>query len=194
MVPELYGRAADEYAREGEALYDQYAMIGALRDDEYQRQQDALTRWWQEVENQQGVVDQTRAQGADNWWNAQNIAYQMGRDAIEDARYEQEWAAAQEAARSYGGGGYDDGSYDGSGPDDDPKEPTGGTPPYDGGQLGAMTDQDFEQFEERMKWRVINMWKGDYAESMKDLDTYYKPYLNERQYLLIKAMIQDMVE
>lgn len=194
VVPELYGRAADEYAREGEALYDQYAMIGALRDDEYQRQQDALTRWWQEVENQQGVVDQTRAQGADNWWNAQNIAYQKERDAIEDARYEQEWAAAQAAARSYGGGGYDDGSYDGSGPDDDPKEPTGGPQPYDGGQLGAMTDQDFEQFEERMKWRVINMWKGNYAESMKDLDTYYKPYLNERQYLLIKAMIQDMVE
>lgn len=109
VVPELYGRAADEYAREGEALYDQYAMIGALRDDEYQRQQDALTRYWQEVENQQAAVDQIYKQGADNWWNAQNIAYQKERDAIEDARYEQEWAAAQAAARSYDDGGYDDG-------------------------------------------------------------------------------------
>lgn len=173
VVPELYGRAADEYAREGEALYDQYAMIGALRDDEYQRQQDALTRWWQEVENQQGVVDQTRAQGADNWWNAQNIAYQMGRDAIEDARYEQEWAAAQKATRPYDDGGYDDGSYNDN--DDDGYVPT--TPPIEF-SAEPMLDQDFY----RIEMKIEQLAKTEGADAAVDYLEQNAKWMTEDQY------------
>lgn len=198
VVPELYGRAADEYAREGEALYDQYAMIGALRDDEYQRQQDALTRYWQEVENQQAAVDQLYKQGADNWWNAQNIAYQKERDAIEDARYEQEWAAAQAAARSY-----DDGGGGGSGDD---YYMTEGYIPNEKlysideiiGQRGEMLDQEAFALEQELAHSFnVNTWslppKSAYLVTKAELDGKAM-YMSHTQYYNLLNMLQNMLE
>lgn len=171
VVPELYGAAAEQYAREGDALYDQYAMLGALRDDEYQREQDALTRYWQEVEHQQATVDQLYAQGADNWWNAQNVAYQKERDAIEDARYEQEWAAAQEATRSYGGGGYDDG---------DGKLPTTPTTPTEPTEFSPepMLDQDFY----RIEMKIEELAKTEGADAAVDYLEQNAKWMTEDQY------------
>ena len=101
IVPDLYGAAAEQYAREGEALYDQYAMLGDLRDQEYGRHQDELDQYWQKLG---WLADQA------------DTAYQQERDKIADEQWEREFAEAQRqyneslAARYSGGsgGGYEE--------------------------------------------------------------------------------------
>lgn len=73
VVPELAGAAADRYAQEGDALYQEYAMLGDLRDTEYGRYQDQLDRYWQEKE----------------------FAYQQERDKVADEQWAKEFAEAQ---------------------------------------------------------------------------------------------------
>lgn len=80
VVPELYGEAAERYEREGDALYNQYAMLGDLRDTEYGRYQDAYDRYMQE----------------------QAFEYQKERDKIADEQWERQFRASQ-AARYSGG-------------------------------------------------------------------------------------------
>ena len=85
VVPELYGEAAERYEREGDALYNQYAMLGDLRDTEYSRYQDAYDRYMQE----------------------QAFEYQKERDKIADEQWERQFRASQ-AARYSGGENGDD--------------------------------------------------------------------------------------
>lgn len=89
-VPELYGMALDQYNQEGQDLYNQFAMVGDLRDDEYGRYQDAMDRYWQDVDYHTSRVDNAYDQGYNNWYNsyqmgldAENTAYQRGQDAYE---------------------------------------------------------------------------------------------------------------
>lgn len=94
IVPDLYGAAADQYTREGDALYDQYAMMGDLRDQEYGRYQDELDQYWQRLG---WLADQA------------DTAYQQERDKIADEQWEREFAEAQRQyneslAAKYGGG------------------------------------------------------------------------------------------
>lgn len=77
VVPELYGMALDQYNQEGDAMMEQYAMLGDLQDAEYGRYQDALDRYWQDVSYQQQLADDAYDQGYENWYNS----YQMGIDA-----------------------------------------------------------------------------------------------------------------
>ena len=49
-VPELYQMAYSRYADEGNALRDQLSIVGALRDDEYNRYRDDLGDWNYEQE------------------------------------------------------------------------------------------------------------------------------------------------
>lgn len=76
-LPEFYGMALDAYIREGDAMNQQYAMLGDLQEAEYGRYQDALDRYWQDVSYQQQLADDAYDQGYENWYNA----YQMGIDA-----------------------------------------------------------------------------------------------------------------
>lgn len=85
VVPELYGEAAERYEREGDALYNQYAMLGDLRDTEYSRYQDEYDRYMQE----------------------QAFEYQKERDKIADEQWERQFRASQ-AARYAGGNDEDD--------------------------------------------------------------------------------------
>lgn len=73
VVPELYGEAAERYEREGDALYNQYAMLGDLRDTEYGRYQDEYDRYMQE----------------------QAFEYQKERDKISDEQWERQFAEQQ---------------------------------------------------------------------------------------------------
>lgn len=92
VVPELYGMALDQYNQEGDAMMEQYAMLGDLQDTEYGRYQDALDRYWQDVSYQQQLADDAYDQGYENWYNA----YQMGIDA-ENTAYEREYQKEQDA-------------------------------------------------------------------------------------------------
>ena len=118
VMPELQQQAADRYAEEGAAMYDQYAMLGDLADTEYQRYQDAMSRYWQDVELQKDLADDAYERGYNNWWNAvqmqqaeDELAYQKYRDQVADEQWQKEFDEAQRqyneslAAKSSGGSG-----------------------------------------------------------------------------------------
>lgn len=73
VVPELYGMALDRYNQEGQDLYNQFAMAGTMRDNEYGMYQDDLGNWWKNVDYLTGRVDTTYGQGYENWYNAYNM-------------------------------------------------------------------------------------------------------------------------
>ena len=79
VVPELYGMARDQYNAEGDALINQYAMLGDMADTEYGRYQDSLNQYWQNLNYLKGQADDAYDRGYTNWYNE----YQMGVDADE---------------------------------------------------------------------------------------------------------------
>lgn len=92
MVPELHDAALARYNAEGEALMDEYALTGDLRDEEYSRYQDELNLYLQDVDRKQALADNAYERGRDNWYTA----YQMGVDA-DNTRYEREQYEAETA-------------------------------------------------------------------------------------------------
>ena len=114
VVPELYGMALDQYNAEGDRLMQQYGMLGDMADKEYGRYQDALNQYWQNLSYLQGRADTEYDRGYGEWYDAykmgteqdqiayqkyldqRNYDYQLGRDAVEDKRYEDEFAYQKE--------------------------------------------------------------------------------------------------
>lgn len=92
MVPELHDAALARYNAEGEALMDEYALTGDLRDEEYGRYQDELDLYLRDVDRKQDQADTAYERGRDNWYTA----YQMGVDA-DNTRYEREQYEAETA-------------------------------------------------------------------------------------------------
>lgn len=70
VVPELYGMALDQYNAEGDALANQYALLGDLRDSEYGRYQDSLEEYWQYLSYLTDRADTEYSKGYEDWANA----------------------------------------------------------------------------------------------------------------------------
>lgn len=159
IVPDLYGAAAEQYAREGEALYDQYAMLGDLRDQEYGRHQDELDQYWQKLG---WLADQA------------DTAYQQERDKIADEQWEREFAEAQRqynaslAARYSGGPG---------GGDDDEQE-TGGDEPLKGFSQTPMSEQAYGQLGVNLE----HMFRNFGMDAAADLLERNIPNMTEQQF------------
>lgn len=49
VVPELYGMALDQYNQEGEALYNNYALLSDQENQDYGRYQDEYSQWQNEL-------------------------------------------------------------------------------------------------------------------------------------------------
>ena len=77
VVPELYGMALDQYNAEGDRLLTQYAMLGDMADDEYNKFMDSYNMWWQDTTNKQQLADNAYNRGYEKWLNS----YQMSTDA-----------------------------------------------------------------------------------------------------------------
>lgn len=73
-IPEYYQAALDAYNAEGDAMMNQYGLLGDLASREYSQYQDELANYWQNVSHLQNVADTEYGRGYDNWYNA----YQMG--------------------------------------------------------------------------------------------------------------------
>ena len=73
-IPEYYQAAFDAYNAEGDAMLNQYGLLGDLANREYGQYQDELANYWQNVSHLQNVADTEYGRGYDNWYNA----YQMG--------------------------------------------------------------------------------------------------------------------
>lgn len=77
VVPELYGMAYQQYQDQGDALKDQYSMMGQLADDEYSKYQDALTQYYQQLNYLQGQADDIYNRGMEQ----AELAYSRQQDA-----------------------------------------------------------------------------------------------------------------
>ena len=77
VVPELYGMAYQQYRDKGDALLNQYGMLGDLADDEYGKYQDSLNQYWQNLSYLQGQADDAYNRGL----QYAELAYEKRQDA-----------------------------------------------------------------------------------------------------------------
>ena len=145
VVPELYGMALDQYNQEGQALYDQAALMAQMEDQDYGRYRDQLSDYYAELDRRteearyQSETDYGRWSDDRNFSYGQftddrNYQYQQDRDAIADQQWQKQFDEAQRqyeeqmaltreqwaweqsrAAASGGGGGGGNGGNGGNG-------------------------------------------------------------------------------
>jgi len=77
VIPQLYNMAYQQYQDQGDALTKQYAMLGDLRDQEYNRYRDTLGDW----ENERAYATQLEAEDYRRRTAAENTAYSRQQDA-----------------------------------------------------------------------------------------------------------------
>lgn len=139
-IPDLYQLALNQYQMEGDALYDQYAMLGAQEEQDYGRYRDEMSDYAAELERLQEQYNAERDYDYSKWVDGRDFAYgqysddraydyQVGRDKVADSQWQAEF---NEAVRQFnfanqlgefapvessgGGGGYSGGgSGSGSG-------------------------------------------------------------------------------
>lgn len=89
-LPEFYGMALDRYTAEGEALEDQYALLQKQQAASYARYQDALSRYWKEVDIYEQQLQDAYDQSYTAWktgQDSQKTAYSRLQKLITDTGY-----------------------------------------------------------------------------------------------------------
>ena len=77
VIPQLYNMAYQQYQDQGDALTKQYAMLGDLQDQEYNRYRDTLGDW----ESERAYATQLEAEDYRRRTAAENTAYSRQQDA-----------------------------------------------------------------------------------------------------------------
>ena len=137
-IPDLYQLALNQYQMEGDALYDQYAMLGAQEEQDYGRHRDEMSDWQSELQRLQEQYNAERDYDYSKWTDGRDFAYgqysddraydyQVGRDQVADSQWQKEFDEAMRqfnitnhdliqringtaaSAGGGGGGGGDDG-------------------------------------------------------------------------------------
>lgn len=133
-IPDLYQLALSKYQMEGDALANQYAMLGAREDQDYGRYRDSVADYYTELDRLYNQYNAERDYDYGQYIDNRNYEYQVGRDAVSDQqwqtqydeavrqwqtefdenqrRYNQEWEKANSGSGSGSGGS---GSGGGSG-------------------------------------------------------------------------------
>jgi hypothetical protein len=115
-VPELYQLALSKYQMEGDALMDQYGILGAKEEQEYGRHRDQVGDWERELARLQGQYQDERnfdygrysddrnfgyGQYVDDrnfgygqYIDDRNYQYQVGRDQVADKQWQAEFDEA----------------------------------------------------------------------------------------------------
>ena len=109
IIPELYQMAFDQYAYEGDQLYNQYGLLMDQENMDYGRYMDSYNMWADERNYLAGRFDSERNFDYNQWsdtedrkWNeyvyGNNMSYQQGRDQVSD----QQWQTTfNEGVRQY---------------------------------------------------------------------------------------------
>ena len=108
-IPELYQQALNRYQMEGDALYDQYAMLGAQEEQDYGRHRDEMSDWQTELGRLQDQYNAERDYDYSKWTDGRDFAYgqysddraydyQAGRDQVADEQWQKEY---DEAVRQF---------------------------------------------------------------------------------------------
>lgn len=131
-VPDLYRLALDKYNAEGDEMYRRYGLLNDRENTAYGRYRDQVSDWSDEYARAYGRYGDERNfdygkwgdmlsywrdkanNENDEWWKQTQFDYQKQRDAIADAQWERQFAAAQAARYSGGGGGGSNGGRSGS--------------------------------------------------------------------------------
>lgn len=129
VVPELYGMALDQYNQEGEALYNNYALLSDQENQDYGRYQDEYSQWQNELLRLYDQYNTERNFDYGKYTDERNFAYgayaddksyayDEYRNAIADEKWEKEFGLtkdqwdfqkeqyekeAESTARSYSG-------------------------------------------------------------------------------------------
>ena len=117
-IPDLYQLALQKYQMEGDALYDQYAMLGAQEEQDYGRHRDEVSDWGAEMERLQNQYNAERDYDYSKWTDGRDFAYgqysddraydyQAGRDQMADQQWQAEFnEAIRQFNASHGLGEY----------------------------------------------------------------------------------------
>lgn len=93
-IPDLYQLALSKYQMEGNALADQYAMLGARDEQDYGRYRDSVSDYYTELQNLYNQYNTERDYDYGMYIDDRNYQYQQGRDTVAD----QQWQAQYDEA------------------------------------------------------------------------------------------------
>lgn len=105
IIPELYQMALNQYQLEGQALNDQFAILGAQEQQDYGRYRDAVGDWGAELDRLQNQYNAERDYDYGKWTDGRdfgygqyiddrNYTYQQGRDQVTDSQWQKEFDEA----------------------------------------------------------------------------------------------------
>lgn len=151
IAPELYGAAYDRYSAEGNELYQKLALLDAQRQQAYGEHQDNLDEWYTYLRDLNSNVQYE-----------QQMEYQRERDAIEDAKWQQEYNLSQ--AKLYG----DPGVY----VNGDPYTAIAGS--------GSLDQEKIRMIQWSMGLDTTGVWNQETAEATgyKNSNDAYKAWVN----------------
>ncbi len=110
VVPELYALAQDQYNREGDEMYNQYALMAQMEEQDYGRYVDSQNQYYTELDYLTGRYDTEAQNDYNQWYNNLLLDYQIGRDEIADEQWQAQFDEGirefdlQYAKSSSGGG------------------------------------------------------------------------------------------
>ena len=93
-IPDLYQLALSKYQMEGNALADQYAMLGARDEQDYGRYRDSVSDYYTELQNLYNQYNTEREYDYGMYIDDRNYQYQQDRDTVAD----QQWQAQYDEA------------------------------------------------------------------------------------------------
>lgn len=96
IVPELYAQAYGRYQDEGQALMQQYGMLGDMADREYAMYMDQYNQWLAQQQMAREDADTAYNRGWNDFINAQQMQYQKDRDAVADAQWDKQFEYGRE--------------------------------------------------------------------------------------------------
>ena len=93
-IPDLYQLALSKYQMEGNALADQYAMLGAREDQDYGRYRDSVSDYYTELDRLYNQYNTERDYDYGQYIDDRNYQYQVGRDTVADQQWQTQYDEA----------------------------------------------------------------------------------------------------
>ena len=99
LVPQYQQMALQQYQLEGDELMKQYNMLLQQEESAYGRYQDALSRYYAELDRAQAAYDNQRDYDYGKYQDQLNYQYQVDRDAVADQQWMDAFKHQQEQDR-----------------------------------------------------------------------------------------------
>ena len=93
-IPDLYQLALSKYQLEGNALADQYAMLGTREDQDYGRYRDSVSDYYAELQRLYSQFATEREYDYGKHIDERNYQYQQDRDAVSDQQWQTQYDEA----------------------------------------------------------------------------------------------------